>query len=51
MEQREQGSNVIDLADQESRWGTNFSKGIQIWRDGCIIEADVRSRVDCCLIG
>ncbi|KAL9135517.1 MAG: hypothetical protein Q9175_003287 [Cornicularia normoerica] len=34
------GSNVIDLADQESRWGTNFSKGIQIWRDGCIIEAD-----------
>lgn len=40
-----QGINVIDLADQENKWSINFSEIIQIWRNGCIIKADVRSSV------
>ena len=40
-----QGINVIDLADQENRWSINFAQVIQIWRNGCIIRCDVRSRV------
>lgn len=39
-----QGINIIDLADQENKWSIDFSQVIQIWRNGCIIRADVRSR-------
>ena len=38
-----QGINVIDSADQENKWSINFSEVVQIWRNGCIIRADVRS--------
>lgn len=40
-----QGINVIDLADKENKWSINFAEVIQIWRNGCIIRCDVRSRV------
>ena len=37
-----QGINVIDLADRENKWSVDFAAVVQIWRDGCIIKADVR---------
>lgn len=35
-----QGMNVIDAADRENRWDIDFSTVIQVWRRGCIIQAD-----------
>ena len=38
-----QSINFIGSADQENTWRISFSEVIQIWRNGCIIRADVRS--------
>ncbi|KAI9821061.1 MAG: hypothetical protein M1827_003794 [Pycnora praestabilis] len=35
-----QGMIIIDEADKENKWSINFSNVIQIWRAGCIIQAD-----------
>ena len=35
-----QGINIIDKADRENRWGIDFAVVTQIWRAGCIIQAD-----------
>ncbi len=35
-----QGINVIDHKNREVHWNINFSEVLQIWRAGCIIQAD-----------
>ena len=35
-----QGINIIDQANRENHWNINFSEVLQIWRAGCIIQAD-----------
>ncbi|KAF1936828.1 6-phosphogluconate dehydrogenase C-terminal domain-like protein [Clathrospora elynae] len=35
-----QGMNIIARADQEHRWEIDYSQVWQIWRAGCIIQAD-----------
>lgn len=35
-----QGMNVIDVADRENNWYIDFATVIQVWRAGCIIQAD-----------
>jgi 6-phosphogluconate dehydrogenase len=35
-----QGFNIIARADQEHKWDINYSQVWQIWRAGCIIQAD-----------
>ncbi len=35
-----QGMNIIDTADRENKWHIDFSTVLQIWRAGCIIQAD-----------
>jgi 6-phosphogluconate dehydrogenase len=35
-----QGINVIDRKNKEMHWSINFSEVLQIWRAGCIIQAD-----------
>ncbi|KAI4646722.1 hypothetical protein J4E93_004945 [Alternaria ventricosa] len=35
-----QGMNVIAKADQENKWEIDYSQVWQIWRGGCIIQAD-----------
>lgn len=35
-----QGMDIIDVADRENRWGIDFRTVTQIWRGGCIIQAD-----------
>ena len=38
-----QGINVLESADQEKKWSIKLSEFVQIWRNGCIVRADVRS--------
>ena len=35
-----QGINIIDAADYENKWKINLATVLQIWRAGCIIQAD-----------
>lgn len=35
-----QGMNIIARADQEHKWSIDYSQVWQIWRAGCIIQAD-----------
>lgn len=35
-----QGLNVIEAADSENKWNINYRNVLQIWRAGCIIQAD-----------
>jgi 6-phosphogluconate dehydrogenase len=35
-----QGINVIEAADRENKWNINYEAVLQIWRAGCIIQAD-----------
>lgn len=35
-----QGLNVVDAADREEKWGVDFGTVVQVWRAGCIIQAD-----------
>ncbi|KAH7066080.1 6-phosphogluconate dehydrogenase [Paraphoma chrysanthemicola] len=35
-----QGFNIIARADQQHKWGIDYSQVWQIWRAGCIIQAD-----------
>lgn len=35
-----QGINVIDQANRDNHWNINFAEVLQIWRAGCIIQAD-----------
>ncbi|KZF24472.1 6-phosphogluconate dehydrogenase C-terminal domain-like protein [Xylona heveae TC161] len=35
-----QGLIIIDKADRENKWDANYGTIIQIWRAGCIIQAD-----------
>lgn len=35
-----QGINVIEAANQENKWSINYDAIWQIWRAGCIIQAD-----------
>lgn len=35
-----QGMNVIDVADRENKWSIDFATVVQVWRAGCIIQAD-----------
>jgi 6-phosphogluconate dehydrogenase len=35
-----QGFNIIARADQQHEWGIDYSQVWQIWRAGCIIQAD-----------
>ena len=35
-----QGINVIDRKNKEVKWNIDFSEVLQIWRAGCIIQAD-----------
>lgn len=35
-----QGMSIIDVADKENKWAVNFTNIVQIWRAGCIIQAD-----------
>jgi len=35
-----QGMNIIDAVDRENKWSIDFSTVVQIWRNGCIIQAD-----------
>lgn len=35
-----QGMIIIDKADRENTWDVDFENIIQIWRGGCIIQAD-----------
>jgi len=32
--------DIIDVADRQNRWGIDYNTVIQIWRAGCIIQAD-----------
>jgi 6-phosphogluconate dehydrogenase len=35
-----QGLNIIESADKENKWDVDYSQVMQIWRAGCIIQAD-----------
>lgn len=35
-----QGINIIDQTNRDKRWNINFREVLQIWRAGCIIQAD-----------
>ena len=35
-----QGLNVIDAANKEHKWEIDYAAVVQIWKAGCIIEAD-----------
>lgn len=35
-----QGINIIDKTNKEVKWNVDFSSVLQIWRGGCIIQAD-----------
>jgi len=35
-----QGISIIDVADKQNKWAINFGNIVQIWRSGCIIQAD-----------
>lgn len=35
-----QGISIIDVADKQNKWSISFSNIVQIWRAGCIIQAD-----------
>ncbi|KAL8683761.1 MAG: hypothetical protein Q9186_000247 [Xanthomendoza sp. 1 TL-2023] len=35
-----EGINIIDQANRENRWDINYATVVQIWRNGCIIQAD-----------
>lgn len=35
-----QGINIIDAANKQKRWNIDFKEVLQIWRAGCIIQAD-----------
>jgi 6-phosphogluconate dehydrogenase len=35
-----QGINVIEQADRENKWSIDYAAVLQIWRAGCIIQAD-----------
>jgi 6-phosphogluconate dehydrogenase len=35
-----QGINVIEQANRENKWNINYAAVLQIWRAGCIIQAD-----------
>ncbi|KAF2840884.1 6-phosphogluconate dehydrogenase C-terminal domain-like protein [Patellaria atrata CBS 101060] len=35
-----QGINVIDQANQDNKWNIDYKAVLQIWRAGCIIQAD-----------
>lgn len=35
-----QGINVIEEADRQNQWNINYKDVLQIWRAGCIIQAD-----------
>lgn len=35
-----QGINIIDRTNKDVRWNINFDQVLQIWRAGCIIQAD-----------
>jgi len=40
-----QGINIIDQANREKHWNIDFSEVLQIWRAGCIIQADYLSEM------
>jgi 6-phosphogluconate dehydrogenase len=35
-----QGMSIIDVADRQNKWSIDYNTIIQIWRAGCIIQAD-----------
>ncbi|KAI9869579.1 MAG: hypothetical protein M1830_005335 [Pleopsidium flavum] len=35
-----QGMNIVDAVDRENKWYIDFSTVVQVWRNGCIIQAD-----------
>lgn len=35
-----QGISIIDAADKKNKWSINYGNIVQIWRAGCIIQAD-----------
>lgn len=35
-----QGMSIIDVADKQNKWSISFPTIVQIWRAGCIIQAD-----------
>lgn len=35
-----QGMDIIDVADRQNRWQIDYAQVVQIWRAGCIIQAD-----------
>lgn len=35
-----QGISIIDKADKENKWSIDFAAVVQIWKAGCIIQAD-----------
>lgn len=35
-----QGISIIDVADKQNKWSISFPTIVQIWRAGCIIQAD-----------
>ena len=35
-----QGMNVVDAVDRANRWCVDFAAVVQVWRAGCIIQAD-----------
>lgn len=35
-----QGMSIIDVADKQNKWAIDFGMICQIWRSGCIIQAD-----------
>jgi len=35
-----QGFNIIAAADKENKWGIDYAAIVQIWKAGCIIQAD-----------
>jgi 6-phosphogluconate dehydrogenase len=35
-----QGISIIDVADKQNKWCIDFGNIVQIWRAGCIIQAD-----------
>lgn len=35
-----QGMEIIDVADRKNKWGIDYNTVIQVWRAGCIIQAN-----------
>jgi 6-phosphogluconate dehydrogenase len=35
-----QGMNIIEQADRDNKWNVDYAAVLQIWRAGCIIQAD-----------